>query len=257
MPLVPRDASDVWYGRNQPYGYWRVGNPVVKIATVLVLAVGALTETPYLILQGSAVLVIMLFAPCSTTSKAYNFVVNFGLGSVAVALLGPRYLPYDKLAVTTNIPGVTEVDWLMVGSFVIMMVVLATVRRAATSRDYAWIIDALPSTEAGLRVGGAVFAFSYGLLRGPSLLWMTRDSLQARGVPSPFAWTSMKSPDAAINIWGLWVLAIFRKLFTMADTVHYNIASRLRPGFRRTPILRYWSATDLSIAGLIVVVIVF
>jgi hypothetical protein len=80
------DSPDVWFARNQPYGYWRAGNPIVKLLGFITMMVGTFARDPSLSIQGAMIVFVMLLMPFKPRSRWQVFFINFGLGSSIVSL---------------------------------------------------------------------------------------------------------------------------------------------------------------------------
>ena len=249
------NSKDVYFARNQPYGYWRVGNPIVKITIVILIAIGVFVKDPSLVLQASAVVFIMLWARFDPKSKFQIVVINFGLGFVIVSLLDPNVSPYNLLRFTTIIPYIAKIDWSFVVMTFVMMGTFLAVRPAVTSRDYAWLINIFPTVWFRENVGGTIYSFAYGIHRLQDAVWDADTAIRSRGGHRPSLRT-LRSLDTLINTLSLWTWYLLREIEEMRITVQYVILSRIKIPTRKTPIARKWSLTDISILGIVVMGIV-
>jgi len=244
-------AKDIWYAKNQPYGYWRVGNPIIKISVIIIMLFGIIYDDPSLTLQGSILTFLMLWAPFNPRSIIQNLFINLGLGAFMVSLFLPSILPYDYLRIVTNIPSVAKIEWLWIGIFFIMGYALFSITRAITSRDYAWFVDLCPKVFKK-KIAGIIFSFPYGLLRAPIVFEQTNISIRSRGFHLPFSFKAFSSFEFFINTLGIWILLIYRETNEMVLTIDYVLVSRVKPLQRRTPIARVFSVTDLGVFGVII-----
>lgn len=250
-----KTGKDIWDAKNQPYGYWRAGNPIVKAATLISIIVGAFAQDPSLIVQGTIVVFIMLWAPFNPFSTFRTYVVNLGIGCFLVASFGPSVVQYETLRFTTDIPNIAKIDWLSVITVFIMFVAFFNISRAITSRDFAWLIDLTPNFLRA-HIAGIMYSFAYGFLRAPTVLWSADVAIRSRGghrLISLRAWRSSKTFIDTLSIWSLYLL---REMKEMAITVDYVVVSRVVLNRRKTPIARKWSSTDISIAGVLLFAVV-
>ena len=252
MVINKPTSSDIWYARNQPYGYWRVGNPIVKLATLAVITVGIFVREPSLTFQGFAVVSLMVWAPFNPKSWFQIIFINFGLGVFFVGLLNPCVIPYDSLRFTWNIPMVAKIDGLLVIAMFCMMLAYIKVARVVTSRDYVWLIDIIPQKLWRKPIAASMYSHVYGVLRFPNVVWEANIAIRSRGGHSPFTLRILRSFDTLIDTFGLWLLYICRELKEVTLTIEYVIMSRVRLPKRKAPIWRSWSLTDYSIAGVLV-----
>ena len=80
-------------------------------------------------------------------------------------------------------------------------------------------------------------------------------TMRSRGVLKPWSLTIIKSKDRILNNLTLWVLYIMRELNQMVTTIDYEIRCRIRFDKRKSPVGRYWSSVDISIFGIIIIII--
>jgi hypothetical protein len=247
-------GEDIWYGYNQPYGYWRVGNPLVKVSVLTIVIAGTFMEEPSLTFQGLAALFIMLFAPVNPDSRYQNFIMNFGLGSFIITSL--YFVPYDSLRFTRIIPNIATIDWLSIMTALIIFLAFLKVVSVATTRDFAWLVDLMPK-HLREQVGGLVYSFGYSIPRAPGILWEADEAIRSRGGYRPFALSTLWSLDRFVDTIGIWILYIMRQIEEMALTVDYTIESRIMLGKRgKTPIVRKLSQTDYAMVGMLVIGII-
>lgn len=248
---VEINGEAVYYARTQPYGYWRVGNPVIKIIALFIMTLGAFIKNPSLTLQGAAIIFIILWAPFNPRSKFQIIAINFGLGFIVIHLLSENIIPYEALRFTTEIPYIAKINWMQIFIIFITIIAYISTARAITSRDYAWLIDIFPIKWKRENFGASIYSFAYGFLRFPNVVWEIDISIRSRGGRRPYNPKTFKSLSSFELTLSLWTLQIAREIREMAFTVDYVISSRIRLSKRKTPIWRSWSATDISIGGLL------
>jgi hypothetical protein len=244
-------GEDIWYGSNQPYGYWRVGNPIVKGSVLIVVIAGFFLKVPSLTFQGLAALFIMLWAPVNPDSPYQTFLMNIGLGSFIITSL--YFVPYDSLTFTTIIPNIATINWLSVMTAFILMFAFLKVSAAATTRDFAWFVDVMPK-HLREQVGVLVYSYAYSIIRVSGIFWEADEAIRSRGGYRPFALCTLRSLDSFVDTLGIWCLFIKRQMDEMALTVDYIINSRIMLGKRgKTPIVRKVSQTDWAMIGMLVI----
>jgi len=246
-------ADDVWYARNQPYGYWRVGNPIVKACAVLLMSIGLVAQQASLVFQCSLLIWIMLWMPFRPTSKTMIVLIHLGLGGILVGLFAPSML-VDYGALDIKIPiqqvGSLKVLETLYIFFGVFSFVFAS--RAVTSRDYAWLITVFPRSMK-TETTGYIFSYAYALVRLPSVLGEVNISILSRGLRLPL---SLFPVSNRLDSFGIWTLAVYREMNEMASTIEYQIVSKLKPETRTTPVGKYFSTTDASVLGIILASIV-
>ena len=240
MPRIT--GKDVWYGYNQPYGYWKVGNPIVKVSVLALVILGTFAQDPSLTFQGLAAIFIMLYAPSDPNSRYQNLFIIASLYLV----------PYDSLRLTTTIPTIATIDWFSIMTVLIVFYAFFKVAVAATTRDFAWFIDLMPKS-LHMQVGGLMYSYAYSIPRILNMMREADEAIRSRGGYSPFALSTLRSLNRFIDTIGVWSLNIMRQMEEMAVTIDYTIVSRIVMGKRgKTPIVRKWSKTDYTMAGVLV-----
>ncbi|MFW6002177.1 MAG: hypothetical protein ACOCQD_02455 [archaeon] len=243
------NGSDIWYARNQPYGYWRVGNPIVKMVVVFLLLFGVLVKSPSIIIQSSILIYIMLWLPFKPKNKLVLVLINLGIGGFIVGLFYPNViLNYNILDIKFEIQHVASIKILHVVSIFLLVISLLFMTKAVTSRDYAWFISLLPN-KFKKSSSGYTYSYAYALIRVPLIISEANVSLLSRGFNLPFA---LRLKVDRIESSGLWLICIFRELRDMAVTIEHLIISKIKPENRITPVAKHFSLTDLSISGIII-----
>lgn len=243
------NGSDIWYARNQPYGYWRVGNPIVKMMAVFLLLFGVLVNSPSIIIQSSILIYIMLWLPFRPKSKFILVLINLGIGGFIVGLFYPNViLDYQLLDIKIEIQHVASLKVLNIISIFLLVISLFFMTKAVTSRDYAWLISLMPN-KFKQSSSGYTYSYAYALIRVPLIISEANISLLSRGFNLPLA---LKLNFDRIESSGLWLICIIRELRDMAVTIEHLIISKIKPENRITPIAKHFSLTDLSILGIII-----
>jgi len=234
-------------GRVQPHGFWRAGNPWVKLCVIMVAFIGILFNRPSLVIQGAALIFIMLKLPVSPKSKINNILWTAGLGGFIVFLLGPHIIiPYEELS-TIDIPYVTNLS--MTISILVFSVSLFFLRRAFTTRDYDWIIGYIPQGKIKLIIANLIFSFGYGVRRLRKYVWEAGASIKNRGMHRFFHLDTLKNPSSFELHVALWCIYFVRCFITIEKTINFVVASRM---INKDPtIAKYWSSTDKSLLGVI------
>jgi len=246
-------GEDIWYPINQPYGYWKVGNPIVKFSAIFLVIIGALFWNPTLIFQSICIIFMMIYIPVNPYSKFQIIFVNFFLGLFLVLLF--FYVSFDSLKFSTEIHGVATIEWFFVFTFLIMSFSFWIVSKTITTRDYAWLIDIIPKYWRGF-VGGFVYSFGYAILRFPKILWEADVTIRSRGGYRPFSPKILFDSNKLIDTFGIWTLYLVREMKDMVINVNYVIVSRVMLN-KKTPIARIWRLIDLAIMGVLVLGVVF
>lgn len=243
------NSSDIWYARNQPYGYWRVGNPIVKMIVVFLLLLGVLINSPSIVIQSSILIYIMLWLPFKPKNKLILVLINLGIGGFIVGLFFPNVIiDYQLLDIKFEIQHVASIKVLNTISIFLLVISLIFMTKAVTSRDYAWLISLMPKRFKKTS-SGYTYSYAYALIRVPFIISEANISLLSRGYNLPLAF---KLNIDRVESSGLWLICIFRELRDMAITIEHLIISKIKPESRQTPIAKHFSLTDLSILGIII-----
>ena len=248
--MVTTNANDVWYYRNQPYGLWKAGNPLIKFICITIILWGAFFNDPLVMIQGTLLCIILLYMPSRPNSKIFNIAVNFGIGSSLIYFVS-RYFPLlETLPHHSEIPQVATINWIVIFSYTLIIFAFIKIRVAITSRDLAWFIDITPRICRD-SLGGQIYSYIYGIFRFPEILSNLSERILSRGGCRPFGKKTCKKFNVLVEIIGLWCLNLLRHIDDMTLTVEYVLQSRIKIMDRSHPSKESWSSVDFSIAGII------
>jgi len=245
-------GKDIYFARNQPYGYWRVGNPIVKGFGIILMVIGAFSINPSLIIQSAIVIGIMLWAPFNPKSMFQIIIMNFGFGIIFVSMLNPTIFPYDRLDNTTSIPYIANINWLTIISMFIMMFALYSIVRAITSRDCIWFVTLIPNSLSRRHIGAITYSFIYGFMRFRHIVLDLDITIRGRGGYRPYAFKTMKTMNTFVDNFAYWFDGLLREMEEMRKIIQFVLISRIKITRRITPIARAWSPTDFCIMGIMV-----
>lgn len=248
-------ATSVWYAGNQPYGYNRVGNPLIKSIGIILMMVGVSAQVASIVFWGVAITLFILYIPFNQRSRIGIISVHIGLGSLLVFVTNPmtKIIPYNTLQarMQLDVPHVAVIDGLFVLSALSMMITLFMAYRAFTSRDLALLVDLVPTTRGARNFfANWLFSYAYSAMRVPSILIAASISLRSRGIGKPRWWKLFYDPSGLADDLGPWILYFIREMREMVHMIDYLIRSRMRPSRRPWgKVFLHWSTTDLSMAG--------
>lgn len=249
------DAKDIFHYRNQPYGQWKAGNPIVKYGCVLIIFFGAIFKSPSMILEGSTLCFILLYMPSFQNSLIVNILLNFGIGGFIVHLVG-NFVKYSYTIDThIDIPKVMTLDLLIIFSYSFLILTLLQISKAVTSRDLNWLVDLFPKKQR-TKIGPYILAYTYGLFRAPEIISNLGYTIRSRGGCFLIGRKRCKSSEAIIDLMGIWILNLWRFINDISSTIEYIINSRLKLRSRLNPAKWAWSPTDFSILGIQFIVII-
>lgn len=253
MMNIP-NSSDVLLYKNMPYGFWKSGHPFVKYCCVFIGLVGMISKSPSLILQSSALCLILLYMPTSKRSKIINIFWNFGVGSGIIYFLSPAYI--DKLPKKiSSLQYVGNLNWKMLFSYLVLIFVLFNVRKAFTSRDFSWFIDTMPNKVKPM-LSSTIYSYMFGMIKGPATIRELSTAIKSRGGCRFFRRKKCRNFEAYIDLIGIWVMNLLRKVEDMALSVEYILISRIKIFERSNPAKWAWSEVDYSIVGIIISIVI-
>lgn len=194
----------------------------------------------------------MLWMPFNFKNKYLMFILNAGIGCCLISCLHPDYLiNYEVLDISYKINGVATIKILFIASMFLIIFSLFFITRAITSRDYAWIINLLP-TENRLASSGYIHSYAYAIIKLPRIITEANISILSRGLYLPF---SIKWNINRTDLFGLWMLFIIRECKEMALTIEYVLTSKIKPQTRVTPIARHFSPNDYNILSIVICIL--
>lgn len=250
--LINSRTIDTIKGRTQPYGFWRAGNPWVKLCVILVAPVGITLESPSIVLQGAVLILLMLKLPVNPKSSINNILWTGGAGSFICFLLNPRVIiPYEDFS-KIKIHYVTDLS--MTICILIFSISLFLVRRAFTTRDYDWFIAYLPPGQLKIKVANLVYSFGYGMRRLRKYFWEAGASIRNRGMHRFFHFKSLINPKKIELHLALWCMYFIRCFIGVEKSINFVVASRMIN--KTATIAKYWSTTDKSLLGVIFLTII-
>jgi len=247
--MVIPHARDVFLYRNMPYGYWKSGHPFVKGSCIIIGVLGTFMMNTSLILQSSAICLLLLYMPTFPKSKILNILLNFGVGSSIVLFLGSNNISRIPDRIYT-LKFVSIFNLKMIFAILVLMFVLFKIRKAITSRDIAWLIDKFPRRGKSF-FSSAMYAYVFGMLRGPATLRDLNSAFKSRGGCSFLGRKTCKKAEAYIDLIGIWTLNLLRSINDMASSIEYILVSRIKIFDRSNPAKWAWTEVDYSIFAVI------
>lgn len=250
---------DIWSGFNQPYGYWRLGNPILKLIIIFLLIYSFVIADYGLMIQIIALILIILYMPYDESSKISMFFMSFGFGGLIIGLLSPIFIHFNKYEIKSEIKNIATIDIFRVIMAALLIIIFFLISKAFTSRDYAWLIDLFKWKSLRLKLALYFHSYCYTLLRGHTVLQKVDISLRTRGIlrPTKIFSHSEKSIDIFIDIFGLWLLNLFAYSRKIEKTIIFVLVSRYNVYERQTPLWRKWSPNDISILGVLLLTVLF
>lgn len=246
-------ARTVLYYINQPYGYFKVGNPIIKYSVIILMFIGVFSRDIYLVIQSAIIILVMLWLPFKTYKNEKISTVIIGFLSFGLAGFLKLNIPPNIQKLALDIPGYMIIDVLYCVNLLIMLIIFIIFAKSnvLTTMDFSWIVDIFKSPKIRMNFAGIVYSFAYGLLRFPELLENADIAIKSRGGNKPLRPSGKPIIERArINL-SLWILYVFRSLEEMTRIIHYVITSRVKIRKREIPLWRYWATSDYCIAGMI------
>jgi hypothetical protein len=238
------DGKLVLRGYNQPYCAGGVKHPIAKFLLIAAPMAGVLFGRPSFVFQSFLLLIVVLHPPLGTKTRGRVVLSLAFLGSFAVLLASPVVVPYGRLTLFTEVPGVLTIDWLLTAGALVMMAAAIVSVRLITTRDYICLLElALPARVRPYALAAAL-AFGYGASRIPNLLRSASIAIRSRG-GERLRLRDLLS-DRGMDSIGLWSLFIWRDIDRMAESLEFTMRNRIRPEQRRSVMMRDFSLPDCA-----------
>lgn len=248
------DAEAVFHGRCAPYGYFKVGNPIVKFTLIILITVAVYLRDFNLVVQTAIIILFMIWMPFRYVK--YQKASSFIMGLIAMGIAGLSFikLPFGLSDLTLNIPGYADIDILYAINLLIALIVYFIIAKSDVfaTRDFAWIVDLSQNKKLRELLAGNIFSFAYGILRFPEAIQIGSISIKSRGGDYPFSRKGLLSLKENMTNFSLWVLYFIRIIEEMTQIVEYVLVSRVRVRKRKIPIWRDWYSSDYTVSGMII-----